>query len=226
MSLSLDVLKHIPLLLEVPPERLSKLAHCMTVRSFARRATVVGKSSRGDALMFLLFGQLQVVDLSPDGREIGLNLLGPGAFFGELAIIDGLPRSASVIALSHSEVAFLPREQALELFYEEPSVTRMMFAHLARAVRQLSESRALLGMHNAYQRVYGLLANMMRTAPGGLHEIEALPTQQEMAIMINTSRETVSRALNELLAKGIVEKDMGRLIVRKPAQLVEMAGVV
>ncbi|MCK2097399.1 Crp/Fnr family transcriptional regulator [Thauera aromatica] len=223
MTLSLDVLKRIPLLAQVSEAMLQSLAQAVVVRSFARRDVVARKGSRGDVLMFLLFGKLQVVDVTPDGREVGLNLLGAGSFFGELSIIDGQPRSASVVALSHSEVALLPREHALDLFYHEPSVTAQIFAHLARSVRQLTDTRTLLGMQNAYQRVYALLGKLTRSAPGGLAVIEMLPTQQEMAIMINTSRETVSRALNELLTQGVVEKDMSRLIIREPARLAEMA---
>lgn len=224
MPLSLDVLKHIPLLSQASITTLERLSKVVTVRSFARRETVVTKGSKGDALLFLLFGQLQVINVTADGREVGLNLISPGSFFGELAVIDGLPRSATIIALSHSEVAFLPKEHALELFYQEPSAAAMMFAHLARSIRQLSDIRTLLGMQNAYQRVYALLASLTRVSPGGLIQIETLPTQQEIAIMINTSRETVSRALNELMAQGIVEKDMSRLIIRQPARLAEMAG--
>lgn len=224
MNLSQDVLKRIPLLSQASNATMEKLAEVMTVRAFSRRDIVVSKGSRGEAMLFLLFGQLQVVNVTADGREVGLNLLSPGSFFGELAVIDGLPRSASVIAISHSEVAFLPKEQALELFYQEPTVAAKMFAHLAHSIRQLSDIRTLLGVQNAYQRVYALLANLTRVSPGGLALIETLPTQQEIAIMINTSRETVSRALNELLTQGIVEKDLSRLIIRQPQRLAEMAG--
>lgn len=220
------VLRRIPLFSGVGEARLEALASVMRVKTFARREVVVAKGSPGDALLVLLFGQLQVTDVTEEGREVGLNLIGPGAFFGELAVIDGLPRSAFVVALTQSEVAFLPKAVALELFYHEPSVAAGMYEHLAKSIRQLSTMRLMLGKQNAFQRVYALLASLTREAPGGVHMIEGLPTHQEISIMINTSRETVSRAVAELQQQGILEKDVSRMIVRDPDKLRRLAGLI
>ena len=96
---------------------------------------------------------------------------------------------------------------------------------MASGLRNASNYRAILGIPNAFQRVYALLVQFSVTAPGGLVVIENLPRQQEIAIMVNTSRETVSRALHELIQRGVVEKDLRRLIVRKPDVLGEVAHI-
>lgn len=223
--LTAGVLQRIPLFAALHEARLASLAETMWVKTFGRREVVVTKGSSGDALFVLLFGQLQVTDVTEDGREVGLNLIGPGAFFGELAVIDGLPRSAFIVALTQSEVAFLPKAVALDLFYHEPSVAAAMYQHLVKTIRQLSSMRLMLGKQNAFQRVYTLLVSMTREAPGGLHIIEGLPTHQEISIMINTSRETVSRALAELQQQGVLEKDVSRMIVRQPGRLQALAGL-
>ncbi|MDY0012902.1 MAG: Crp/Fnr family transcriptional regulator [Rhodocyclaceae bacterium] len=225
-KLSPALLRRIPLFAGLDESRLASLAEIMWVKTFARRDVVVTKGSSGEALMILLFGRLQAMDITEEGREVGLNLIPPGAFFGELAVIDGLPRSAFVVALASSGVAFLPRAVALDLFYHEPTVAAGMYRHLARSIRQLSNMRLMLGKQNAFQRVFALLASLMREAPGGVHVIEGLPTHQEISIMINTSRETVSRALAELQQQGVLEKDVSRMIVREPAKLQRLAGLL
>jgi len=166
--------------------------------------------------MFLLTGRLQAVDLTEDGREVGLNFLSPGDYFGELSIIDNLPRSASVVACENSLIAGLPRAQALTLFYQTPLVAERLLKRMASSIRNSANYRTILSIPSAFQRVFALLNQFAKTAPGGLVVIEKMPTQQEIAIMVNTSRETVSRAIQILLLKGVVEKDMRRLIVRQP----------
>jgi len=170
-------------------------------------------------LLFVLTGRLQAVDLTEDGREIGLSFLIPGDYFGELSIIDGLPRSASVVASEKSLIALLPRNTALTLIYQNPLVAERMFKKMAASIRSAANYRAILGIPSAMQRVFALLNQFAKLAPGGLVVIEKMPTQQEIAIMVNTSRETVSRAIQVLLQKGVVEKDLRRLIVRQPAEL-------
>lgn len=212
-------LQKIPLLAGVDSERLAKVGSALLLRSVERGHSILHKGGVGDHLLFLLSGRLQAVDLTEDGREIGLSFLTPGDYFGELSIIDGLPRSASVVACEASLVAFLPRTQALELIYETPLVAERLLKRMASTIRTAANYRTILGIPNAFQRVFALLNQFAKTAPGGLVVIEKMPTQQEIAIMVNTSRETVSRAIHILIQKGVVEKDMRRLIVRQPEAL-------
>jgi CRP-like cAMP-binding protein len=210
------LLKRIPLLEGLQPAVLERIAGYLHLRNFERGQYVLRKGNPGDQLLFLLSGQLQVVDVTQDGRDVGLNFLEPGDYFGELSVIDGLPRTASVVATAHSQIAVLGRAHALDLFFHQPLIAERVLTRMAKAIRKASDYRSILALPNAFQRVYALLDQMKTVAPGGLTIIERLPTQQEIAIMINTSRETVSRAMQILNQKGIVEKDLKRLIVRKP----------
>ena len=214
-------LQNIPLLMGVDQATLERLVPFLQFRNFARGGFVLHKGGSGDHLLFLLSGRLQAVDVSEEGREIGLSIIVPGDYFGDLAVIDGSPRSASVVASEASLVAFLPRVQALELIYNTPLVAERMLKRMATKIRDASNYRAILGIPNAFQRVFALLNQFSKIAPGGLVVIEKMPTQQEIAIMVNTSRETVSRAIHALIQKGVVEKDMRRLIVRLPEALRE-----
>lgn len=216
-------LRKFPLFANLPEEELQVTSRLMRVRNIGRREIVCRKEEVADGLYLLDSGLLQAVDIAEDGREVGLNLIRPGAFFGELSVIDGLPRSAHIIALQPSVVGVIPQAAAREIFYKLPATAEAMMRHLTELVRSLSSYRALLAIPNAQQRVYALLQQLGQRMPGGLTVIQNLPKQQEVAIMINTSRETVSRAVAHLVALGVLEKDYRRLIVRDPQQLRTLA---
>ena len=216
-------LQNMPLFTGVDAKTLDQIAAALQLRKVERGAHVLRKGSPGDHLLFVISGRLQAVDMTEDGREIGLNLLVSGDYFGELSIIDGLPRSASVVALENSMIALLPRTQALGLIYNTPLIVERLLKRMASSIRRSADYRTILGIPNAFQRVFALLNQFAKVMPSGLVVIEKMPTQQEMAIMVNTSRETVSRALHTLLAKGVVQKDLRRLIVRQPLELRRVA---
>jgi CRP-like cAMP-binding protein len=216
-------LRKFPLFADLPEDEVQAAAQLMRVRNFGRREVVCRKDEPADGLYLLFSGSLQAVDIAEDGREVGLNLIKAGAFFGELSVIDGLPRSAHIISLQPSVVGVIPQAAARELFYKKPATAEAMMRHLTSLVRNLSAFRALLAIPNAQQRVYALLQQLGQQVPGGLVVIQNMPKQQEVAIMINTSRETVSRAIAHLVQTGVIEKDYRRLIVRDPLKLRRLA---
>lgn len=213
------LLSKLSLLAGVDTETLSELAQSAQIRTLGKREFIIRKGSAGDHLLFLIQGSLQVVDITEGGREIGLNFLAVGDYFGELSVIDNEPRSASVVATEQSIVLLLPRSEALYLFYRHPLVAERLLQRFAEKLRRASDYQAILSLPNAFQRVFALLVRFTRVGPGGLVLIEKMPAQQEIAITVNTSRETVSRAIHLLIRRGVVEKDMRRLIVRKPQDL-------
>lgn len=194
-----------------------------TLKKVERNEFLLHKGSSGEYLFFLVSGRLQVVDVMEDGREIGLNFLDAGSYFGELSVIDELPRSASVRATEASTVALLPRRLAQELIYGNPLIAERIMKRMAASLRMATEYRTLLAIPGAVQRVFALLLQLAKVSAGGVAVIDNLPKQKEIAIMVNTSRETVSRAIQELIQAGIVERDVRRLIIRRPERLTAIA---
>ncbi len=211
-------LRKIPLLSELTDEEIALVKQDIRIRQYAKREVVLHKGGSGDGLMFLLSGLLQVVDITEDGRAVGLRLLQPGDFFGEIALINNSTRSASVVATAESLVAFLPAATAMHLFSHVPSVAKQMLKHLAQKIQRDSEFRSLLSINNTSRRIYTYLVLMQKKNADGT-VVENLPTHQDIANMINTSRETVTRALLALTQKGIIKKDQHRLIIQKPEDL-------
>ncbi|WP_084676911.1 Crp/Fnr family transcriptional regulator [Massilia niastensis] len=217
-------LRKIPLLAELTDEEILKVKGELRYRHFPKRSVVLHKGGNADALLFLLSGQLQVIDVTEDGRAVGLRMLTAGDFFGEIALINQSTRSASVVATTEVLVAFLPASIALHLFSHSPSVARKMLGHLAQKIQSDSEFRALLSINNTTRRIYTYITLMQHSVDkDGKRVVENLPTHQDIANMINTSRETVTRALLTLAQQGVVQKDAQRLIILDPDALQRLA---
>jgi CRP/FNR family cyclic AMP-dependent transcriptional regulator len=206
-------LRKIPLLSQLSDDEIARVKADIRIRHHSKREVVLHKGGSGDGLLFLLSGQLQVVDITEDGRAIGLRMLAPGDFFGEIALINNSTRSASVVALTDVLVAFLPAPTAMHLFSHSPSVAKQMLQHLAQKIQRDSEFRALLSINNSTKRIYNYLFLMRKKKADGAEVVEDLPTHQDIANMINTSRETVTRALITLVQQGIIKKDSHKLII-------------
>jgi CRP/FNR family cyclic AMP-dependent transcriptional regulator len=128
------------------------------------------------------------------------------------------------VATSEVLVAFLPASTALHLFSHSPSVARKMLGHLAQKIQRDSEFRAVLSINNTSRRIFTYISLMPQVEnKDGQRVVENLPTHQDIANMINTSRETVTRALLTLVQQGVVQKDTNRLVILDPGALLRLA---
>jgi CRP/FNR family cyclic AMP-dependent transcriptional regulator len=216
-------LQSIALLEGIDTTYLTQLSEQMRQHYYESKQTVLRKGAAANELMFLFSGQLQVVDTSIDGKDVGLHLVEPNDVFGHMALLDGLVRSTSVIATQTSQVFGLSKTLAIKLFYDHPIIMHRLLIEFSGIIRNTNNARSVLTQSHAAPRVFSILANLMRPNIAGLITIEKMPRQQELAIMANTSRETISRAIGLLIQKEIVEKDLRRLIIRKPDFLLRLA---
>lgn len=212
-------LRNIPLLNKLPPTELNQLKDELTIKQYTRRDVVMQRGLPCEHLLILLAGKLQAIELTEENRIIGLNLLSPGAFFGEVALINQSPLSASVLALSDALVAFIPSKTACHMFTHCPSVAAQIQQHLAKKVQRDRKFRTLLSINNTAKRICSFLVLIKQKSSKEQELVEHLPTHQEIASMINTSRETVTRTLLSLSNQGIIKKDARRLIIIKPKAL-------
>lgn len=222
-SIPLAVLRRLPILGKLSDDLLTRTMSASRLVHFRKRATVLLKGQALDHLAILISGRLQVIDHLANGQEIGLNIIQPGNFFGELAVIDRQPRSATLIALSPAMVIQVPGNVARQLFYEHAPVAEAMMKHFAQMIRRSNELRALLALPNSFQRVFALLDHIKEKTASGTLVIAELPTHQEIAIMANTSRETVTRALSILSNGKIISKQNRQLLIQNPAALHQLA---
>jgi CRP/FNR family transcriptional regulator, cyclic AMP receptor protein len=204
---SLALLERLPLLNSLPQETLRQLASQMIERKFARREILVSKEQQSHELGFLIEGRLQGVDFTVDGRSVGLYFLDPGDFFGELSVVDGFRPAEHIIAAARSTAIFLPIEPARRLIFDNGLIAQRVMARLASRVREAMAQRTLLSLPNPFQRLCVQLLQVAKPLPGGLLAANPAPTHQELAIMINVSRETVTRAFQTLALHKAIQRD-------------------
>ncbi len=218
MALQPTLLRQIALLADLPDEILATLATQLHIKEYKKNETVVLKGQPSSELFFLFKGRLKVVDYSENGKEIAFMHINAGSHFGELALIDSKPRSASIVTTEPSMVAYLPSTDAKKLMYTNPSVSEKLLTQLASIIRQNNERIMLLGSASATNRINILLLKYAKQDDQNLI-IEKLPTQNEIATMTNTTRETVSRTLAQLTEKGLIKKEGKRIIIISPKEL-------
>ena len=202
---------------------LSSLESRMRWRKLQSDEVVCRKGDASDGLYIVSQGGLLVYDLLYNGLEVSLTVLSPGSFFGELSVIDLLPRTAYIKATEQSLVGLIPLAVAQELFYTHPLMAQRMMAHLAGKVREMTIERVLLSLPNAFQRVCAWLLHAQVKTPDGLWLVRKVPKQLDLANLLNTSRETVSRSMARLMRDGVIQKDVRGLLVVRPDELSRLA---
>lgn len=203
MAVHIRFLERISVLQALPDDVKSSLAEAMYLQEYSRRGVVCDRNE-ASGLGFLLEGRLQAIDFTLDGREVGLYFVGQGDFFGEVSAIDGLPPAEILIALAKSHVMHLPRAAARDLIFSNVALSHNIFERLATRVRAATRQRSMLALSNPYQRVCAQLLQLDLDDEG---RIPLAPTHQEIAIMINTTRETVTRVFQQLQNKLILKRD-------------------
>ena len=223
MTLPVAVLQGLKLLSSLPQVTISHLALQAVERSFSKREVVLQKGSLPSALCFLLEGRLQGVDFTMDNREVGLYFINPGDYFGEVALVDAQPQPEFVTAVARSRVVLIPRDMIKPILFASPKLAESLCVRLAKQLRGVSAQRRILGLSNPLQRVCAQLELLCVAHGTGTGRVLNAPTHQELAIMINASRETVTRVFQLLQSRGVVERDGNDLHVEQPDFISQLA---
>ena len=210
MLVTPDLLRTFSLFETLGAEDLSYLAQRSQIERFARRAVILNAGSQEDRVCFLFEGRLQGVDFTIDGREVGLYFVDPGDYCGELSVFDSGAQPEYVIALNSAAVVFVPVEALREVADRQPVIMAGLGNKLAGRIRQMTLQRSLLGLPNITQRVccqlWLLVPDETKDSQESA-EIKDPPTHMEIAIMLNVSRETVTRVFQQLQKRQIVSRD-------------------
>ncbi|MDG1027260.1 MAG: Crp/Fnr family transcriptional regulator [Gammaproteobacteria bacterium] len=209
MVVTPDLLKSFPLLNRVPVAALESLASQSSLQSVARRGIVLSAGIQEEHLCFLFEGRLQGVDFTIDGREVGLYFVEPGEYCGEIGLFDRGAQPEFVIALTSARVAMVPMDAFRAIMNKTPDIVTALGMKLAARVRQMTYQRSLLGLPNIPQRVccqlWALIPLTDKEQPSSA--ISNPPTHMEIAIMLNVSRETVTRVFQTLQNRQIVKRN-------------------
>ena len=217
----MDLLRRVPLFSELEEPDLERFSRVAVGRAFPGGTRVFHEGDQSDACYIVRTGSFRVTREHSDGRAITLANLGPGDIFGELAMLDGEVRSASVEALGDGELLALPAVDVRALLARHPAITVKLVQALVRRLRLANERIARQSFQTVPSRVAGVLSQLVaEEAPASADAgITIRMNQADLAQLAGTSRESVSRFLAELERAGIVRIGRGRVTVVEPAKL-------
>jgi CRP/FNR family transcriptional regulator, cyclic AMP receptor protein len=201
-----QAIKNVPLFSELTDQELSLLAASGSRQKFPDKNVIFQEGDSGEVLFIILSGKVKVLLTGKNGQEFILSHLGSGNFFGEMAILESAPRSASVITVEPSEFFLLGQKALKELLTNHPDIAMKILKNLSQRLRKVSEQVRSLVMFDMYGRVGRCLLNLAEFQDGvethGQLLISNRPSFQELANMVGCSRETLSRTLKALKENG------------------------
>lgn len=216
-ELAIASLGRCSLFAHVDARTLEAVAQRLRRRRFKRDAVIFDQGDPGDSLFIVESGSVKLVLLSPEGAEGAIiATLGPGMSFGELALLDGAPRSASAIALEPSEALVLNRESFDHLLDSEPGFRDAILASLALELRRLTGHVEDLHFLDLLGRLAMRIVRMAEEAAPGTSQDVRLPwpfSQSELAAMVGGARQSINRLLQGLIEDGLIRFDGDVLVI-------------
>jgi CRP/FNR family cyclic AMP-dependent transcriptional regulator len=213
---AMEFVRNVPVFADIEASELAKIVRVGVRKKYKKGSIILLEEETGAALFVIVSGKVKVVRTDDEGREVILSILGENDFFGEMSILDGLSRSASVVAITKTELFMIHRRDFLKLMQDVPSVAISLLKEMTMRLRKADSQIKSLSLKDATGRVANVilqLADDIGTIRKGRVEIDELPLQQDLANMAGTSRETISRVIHGFIKKNLVEMRGNKLII-------------
>jgi CRP-like cAMP-binding protein len=220
----MDIIKHIgsiPFFEELPDEQIADLSMIVTDQEFQRGRVIFSEGDEGTGFYVVISGRVKIFKLSPDGKEQILHIFGPGDPFGEVAVFSGQHFPANAEAMETSRLFFFPRDSFADLIKRNPSLALNMLAILSRRLRRFANLIDDLSL----KEVPGRLAAHLLYLTGhkkGTAELELTITKSQLASLLGTIPETLSRILGKMSTQGFIETDGRRIKILDREALVDL----
>jgi CRP/FNR family transcriptional regulator, cyclic AMP receptor protein len=216
------VLRQVSLFATLDEDHLQAIADCLRRRRYVRDQVIFAEDDPGTSLCIVEEGMVKVVRSSPDGREVVLNTFGPGDVFGELALLDGAPRSADAVAEGPCRLLLLARDDFFRFLEAHPRVALQLLVILTRKLRHTTNQVQDLVFFDVPARLARALLELAEPGegPGGDGKAPtARVTQAGLAARIGTTRESVNKWLAHFESQGIIRHERGRVTILRPQAL-------
>lgn len=212
--MSADLLRSIPLFRGLDTPELDDIFQLAKPKHYRKNTVIITQGDDTDSMYVIVEGRCRVVLNDDEGHEVVLNTIGDGDYFGDLALLDKPPRAASVITVEPTHVLIITQPDFSRLLDEKPQISRNLLTTLARRLRGLAESVGDLALLDVYGRVARFLIKQAEEQPDGELKTERL-TQQEIASMVGSSREMVSRILKDLREGNYIDIQDKQIILKQ-----------
>jgi len=214
--MEMEVFENIPLFAELSSKEIRGLLEFSEKRKYPRGSIVVYRGDVGDVLYLIMKGKVKVVLSSQDGKEIILNTLQAGNYFGEMSVLDHMPRSATVVTMENCEFLVITRKVLTDQIEGNPEVALKLLSEMSRRLRETDEQINSLAHLDVRGRLAQTLLKLLKktdTRKEETYQVIPRPTMKDLADMTGTSRETVSRILREFSKKGIISLKKNSIII-------------
>lgn len=215
-------LSHVPLFVGLPRETLRYLESRIEARTFDSGDIIFHKDDPGEALYIIKSGKIRICTSTKDGREVTIAVLGAGDFFGEMALLDGEPRSADAVAVDKVETLVFQREPFLACLDQFPEIAKKIIVVLSKRLRLADEQIGDLIFLDVHGRVAKKLLDLAATygveGPRGI-QIGFPLTQKDLASVVGTSRESVNKVLRYYQDRGYITFDTRKITILHPDDL-------
>jgi CRP-like cAMP-binding protein len=217
-----ESLASIPLFLSLDPSEIRRLDQRCGWRRYAPTEWIVEQEEDGDQVYFVITGGVRVILQSPE-RDVIFTDLPPGSFFGELSVIDGKPRSATVTALYNTLICGMPGSVFLDTVYHHPDVCRRLLRIMADRLRAVNNRVVEFSLLDVRHRVFSDLLRLAKVDPADPRRatLSPPPLQQDIAARAITRREAVSRELTRMERVGMLERRRGAWVINDRIALLE-----
>src|SRR4051812_15950254 len=215
-----------PILRHLQRDDLRRLAASARMARHPRGAMIFQKGDPGSSMLAVIRGRVKICTVSQEGRELLLNIIDSGGVFGEIAILDGRPRTADAVALEETDLMILERSHFLPFLAGNPEALSHLLAALCQKLRQTSAHLEDALLREAPSRLASGLLRLAETfgrpGPGGL-KLNIKLSQQQIGNLIGTSRESVNKHLGDWTRAGHLSMDGGFIVIHDRAVLEEIA---
>ncbi len=220
-SASPTLVECIPLLKGIPRQRIESVARVLRVFSCKKGEIVFREGDAGEAVYFVLNGRVKLVRHTSQGRDVVVDVLGPGRVFGIMAVVSRSKYSAEAQALENTVLAKIPRVEFMEMLSKYPSVAVKTSQELAERLRSANELINTLAVEKVDRRIAFILLKLARVSRGDPEEIELPLTRQDIADMAGTTVETAIRVINRFKRARMIETYRGRIRIVDGKSLLE-----
>jgi len=199
---------------ELASQETEKLIQHSTTRAYPTNTILISEGDSTDSLYVVLEGKVKVYVSDQQGKEVILNILGPGEYFGELALLDDEPRSASVRTMAPTKVMVITKHDFKNCLATDSEMAYKLIKALISHVRALTNNVKSLALLDVYGRVARTLLDLAENVDGQTIILQKL-THQDIADMVGASREMVSRILKDLVSGGYITIKNKRFIINE-----------
>jgi CRP-like cAMP-binding protein len=223
MAAPLDLFRKVPLFSGLSDPVLASIAQLAVRKRYEPRETIVQQSEDGGELFVIVEGHLKATSAGADGRDIALSIMGPGEVFGEISLLDGGPRSATVVSLDRCELVSIRREPFLRFLESSPKTAIELLRVLSLRVRKLTERSddvAFLRVgERLAKRIAGLAQKYGQKQPDGGLRLRFKLSQQEIGELVSATRESANKQIKAWEQAGLLSQQNGYLIVHDVERL-------